>query len=1143
MHSNSLLNFSLGSRAFRLVALLSTFLPLALSAASPKITVDPKTGQVLVETDRYNARLEGGTLTWLYSKLSKRSLIGDEKPAEKMGNLAGLLVEDHPKEEPIWLTPLLKGDELSKVEVNGTSVTFQGLGVGGKLRPNTALTVDVGVDPKSGDLLVTTSGTAGQECVVGAGFAFSGLMQKYIDYVAGGGGAIEHGDTEGQYALLRGNMEWSNMTMSKRVGPRGSLWNAPVTVLASEEDPNAAFAVWCEDDIPKYKMRLGGRDGLTYATWEEPPYDDNRAALSVTWRINVFDKGWTAAAKPYADSLVPRGFTKGKAPWAKDISVVLSLPNMTQSWIEVVERTFPPEDRKHVMLKAEDWREPPFDHDMWNYAPRADFIKDAPGARTAGFHTMVYFNPLFLWGDPKSIADEKERAAVKKMQEYVILDPLGKEPIEMGIINPAYEPWRRNRVDAAANVFKNYGVEGLYLDCAYLFLPDGRGRVEGMTVYQGMAAMMEGFRKAKPDLYLGSEMANELMARWTDFSLHMGLAWAPTYELVKARSSHPIVNYLYRDVMGTITHVQSPYDNSRSFHAAEEIAERTGQICAGTPGFGEWEAKTQSPGTKLWLAKAKIFAHRGLRPWFPDKWEPNVMSYFKATDGTVFVYEETDYGSRFVERTAKGPVIHYGRAWKTDQVKTNDGVLLDAIGRKDDGTWIGLDSMGTTEMGFEALDKSQGRKNAGRGYVLFPASSPQAHVESRFRISELPPGVKIAKFDVADTLTTIELVAKEGTEAAIRVVSSRPLVRVAAPGRPSIPFTKGAQNTLTVPLNQPVAFVLEDGYIAPFEYGGNYKVPLPAGLGVNPDSPAITYTLGDWDQKWNSPIIGPVNPRPGSVYLLPFKARKTTNQDASLLVALVSMGTQGDKFFSSVGSLKVDADKLQDMTHAGLRNTSMELAWDRQMGLRMFCANPVVTPPAVEVTDLKDIQFFRPELGISNSNLIALGVVKAGQPSAASAVQRIFNSQTGTAASSPGSVPSPADAPVSDGIWRTILYGVAHISAPAEPAYLQKIDDVGVELVGPQAAMFELKGEHATPDGLGIKLLGASGKPGLLGGPQPESESYTVQFRGASQPGKYTATVRIVTQAGNMGTLSKGEAGQPLINLSYVDIPVTVEVR
>ena len=48
---------------------------------------------------------------------------------------------------------------------------------------------------------------------------------------------------------------------------------------------------------------------------------------------------------------------------------------------------------------------------------------------------------------------------------------------------------------------------------------------------------------------------------------------------------------------------------------------------------------------------------------------------------------------------------------------------------------------------------------------------------------------------------------------------------------------------------------------------------------------------------------------------------------------------------------------------------------------------------------------------------------------------------------------------------------------------------------------------------------------------------------GATQPGTYHATVRIVTQAGNVGTKSTGADGEPLQELYYIDIPIEAKVK
>jgi hypothetical protein len=64
-----------------------------------------------------------------------------------------------------------------------------------------------------------------------------------------------------------------------------------------------------------------------------------------------------------------------------------------------------------------------------------------------------------------------------------------------------------------------------------------------------------------------------------------------------------------------------------------------------------------------------------------------------------------------------------------------------------------------------------------------------------------------------------------------------------------------------------------------------------------------------------------------------------------------------------------------------------------------------------------------------------------------------------------------------------------------------------------------------------------------LGGSNAEQETFTVRFKGAKASGKFSATLRIVTQATNLGTLSQGQKNEPPANLHYLDIPIHVSVK
>lgn len=1106
------------------IAMLACVGLLALRAsglyAAPAIKADPATGAITVETDRYSARFTAGTLTYLHHKLSDRVMLDVSlNPAIATVLRTGLYVEDQPLADPFWIAPRMDGDVCSTPSVSSGSngavcVTFTGLArldAGGTFYPEARLMMTVAVAPGSGDLLVQVTGISPKTPVVGSGFAYSGLMTRSFDYAAEHSG-LRHSVDLNVKKRDASVLEWSNISHDKRTGLGGSLWHAPVTVQASAEDPAAAFSVWAEDDIPLYKFLVRNGKDNAYVTYSIPPYDDNRATTSVVWRVNVFNHGWAEAAAPFADSLARRGATQNRAPWAKDISLIVFMAGQGGGYLDALINTFPPECRSRIVLwLPQSWRtltntRDPKTHDAYywdnNYSEQtAAWIK---AATAAGFRVSVYTNPHYNWGSADMVIDPEIRKVVAGFAENPLLDTVSRRTLKYGANNIAYTPYREHMLNTFRHILDNLDVS-LYLDTTHQFMLDGRGRIDGLTSYDGAIKLFKGVRAIKKDQFLGTEEINELavMAGGCDYSLFFDLHWAKGWEEQKARATHPIVSYLYRDTSVQVSQRVNPwaYDGARYYHLAEEISERIGTIAT-----TEWihQGKPpvlETPEQKHWLEKIRLFALRGLRPVFPAVWEPQVMSYLKAADGTLFVYEETDYGSRLVERTPKGPVVHSGRVWKQNAFKTADGQMQEWIGRADDGTWIGLDNIS----GF---------------YVL----SPNAGSDARLRVRSLTKGICLRNVKVSDSLATLEL-APVATNAApasalMGFVASKPVVRVAVPGQPRVPVNEAHEVVLT--LNMPVAFIWTEGVIAPFEYSGRFSIPFPSGLGITGGKGEVWNSFGAWDQKWTASVIGPVNPRPGTVYRVSFDASRTGDKDSRLSGFLTSGGTRSSGTFKEFGGVTLVSAEPQRVTIAGVRNTTMTWAWDRTLGLRIYGEGCV--------TNLSLIEFIRPELSVSDTSAIDLGTVKPGQPSGVSAERRIVNSQTATVATG-------------DTVWRTVLYGTAHVTAPADKPYLQAIDDVGVVLAGEQAALFELLGKNAMPDGQGIKFVGEDDQPGLQGGEKPESEPFKVRFRGNDKPGKYAAKVRIVTQAGNAGALSSGKGGEPLANLYYTDIPVMAEVK
>jgi hypothetical protein len=361
----------------------------------------------------------------------------------------------------------------------------------------------------------------------------------------------------------------------------------------------------------------------------------------------------------------------------------------------------------------------------------------------------------------------------------------------------------------------------------------------------------------------------------------------------------------------------------------------------------------------------------------------------------------------------------------------------------------------------------------------------------------------------------------------IGVVTDAPLVRVVAASGGDLTL-KAAGRTgekyryeLAGEFLGDVALVWRDGVFAPWEPTDDYLVPIPEP--VPAEGLAFFTILQPYDQRWTSPLGGPANPRPGTVYQVRAKVVREGEKKSRLALFLTHKSSKSMGLFQDTFQAKLDGPGPHEAVFAGIRKPSMQRIALRDLSLRMF-------PTGGEggrIEEIAPVRFVRPRLGVSSVKAVDLGTVRLGE-AAVSEKRHVLNAQEETVKAVGKE-------------FATILYGVANISVPDDKrrAHMQTIDHTGVVLVGKDAGLFSLVGEHRTEAG-GIALVGSDGEPGLRGGAEPEKETFAVKFKGAREAGTYTCAVRFVTQAGNAGVCSTGKADEPMEGLYYLDIPVTV---
>ena len=405
----------------------------------------------------------------------------------------------------------------------------------------------------------------------------------------------------------------------------------------------------------------------------------------------------------------------------------------------------------------------------------------------------------------------------------------------------------------------------------------------------------------------------------------------------------------------------------------------------------------------------------------------------------------------------------------------------------------------------------------------------------RIGIEGVPLGLEANLAGNPDQQVTVSLAADpraeaafESGEAAIEVQSLKRLLGAATSRGRQLPLPAAAggadgqpwRQPLALPVGEPVVLTFLEGMIGPGQTSDDF---LKAVAEVPLSDMSRVLDIARSSHAWNSSLAGPDNVRPGSVLAVEFDVSLVAKPSDTVELWIATTGGTNDSMVTNSGGFRVEGEGTHRLRQVGLRRTTTHDAWNDQL------TTVIRTRPQTLVGNLSPIRVVRPRLGLAGDREIRLGPVGPGEP-AESGDLRISNAQATTIDDQHGK-------PVA-----SILYGCCRMRIDPQFAYKVATEHVGCELVGPDAAAFELAGDHAGEDGRTLSLIGGDGEPGLAGGPDPERETFRVRFRGRPEPRRYTASVRVVTQAGNLGKPSPGGPGEPLPGLFFVEVPVEATV-
>lgn len=313
------------------------------------------------------------------------------------------------------------------------------------------------------------------------------------------------------------------------------------------------------------------------------------------------------------------------------------------------------------------------------------------------------------------------------------------------------------------------------------------------------------------------------------------------------------------------------------------------------------------------------------------------------------------------------------------------------------------------------------------------------------------------------------------------------------------------------------------------------NVSLPLYNGVRQDGMVVS-AIHRYD--WNSDLLDQYRFRPGTVTGYSVDMASGDGLLGGLYMNLCSDSSAGGyQYWGGIPVLSTTnrAFVRRHLAMTMVPNFNVSGSW-QSIGGR-FLLDSSSSASHVYVDRFSNLLAVRPSLGVSDDSAFSFGVLSPNM-AATSAVRTIINAQQVT-------LPDVRSDANSTSQVATVLYGVGNITTMMSWGFKHAFSDtdhVGARIIGTHSNRFEFISSNLGANSRELKLIGADGQPGLKGGLAPESETLRVRFTGAPQVGVYTAVVRIVTQAGNRGSLSRGAAGEPLENLYYVDMPVSAEV-
>jgi hypothetical protein len=531
---------------------------------------------------------------------------------------------------------------------------------------------------------------------------------------------------------------------------------APLMIYVGQ---NAAFGMWVEDErfSPYFAFIERGPHGaaLSLEGLNLIPYESHKTTAPPPIKFDLFDgSGWIAAARPYRNwyqkTFAEEIAVRDASSWADDIMVIADGGNLAPGF-ERLPDMFKPEN---LLVQIWQPRKLGFTTGVPDYTPKDHYPELVQKLHDAGFKVMCYVcslcavyrcpawerdqvgeffltrkNSITNYNGNEHAFDENLVGTIRAAQgkdQYAHLKPnafLYGDPLSRG--------WRDYFCRVIKDMNELCGTDANYQDTLGCTADVGNGIVDGLAGAEGNAAFTRDLQK-KVAVPMAAEFGSAPIAFGVRWPLNTARAWGgERFRAYRRSRQHPISPFLfgYRTWVSSIRHQND--EVRHTVLAVSDALSGFGMIGTDIPNQTEYGFLGQM------LLRAKLFADRKLRPWYPENRYPeNIRTMYQDQDGKIYRYYDDGKLQKMLD--PEGRAV-YGRLHGASSLTEHD-LYIPRYPIQDENGAYNLDPA--------------------KHYALFPKKELNLPVS----ILPLPKGILLKRYYTTTNFAYVELDAAEEQE-------------------------------------------------------------------------------------------------------------------------------------------------------------------------------------------------------------------------------------------------------------------------------------------------------------------------------------------------------------------------------------------